>query len=389
MTNKISTSERQTAGSYPRRAFLARAASSAVALSTAGTLLSACGSSKSSSSGKVGGSLSMLAWDGYRGKGVSDTWLSQNHVSVKEGLLTANEEILTKLMGGGIGKLSLTTPDAAYVPQLVAADVLEPIDLSRLPNLEHLIPVIDKTARKSNEFNGKLYAIPYLWGFDGMIYNTKLVKSAPKSWNDVLDPKFKGKVLMLTGAFPNFEIWPRMLGYNKQTLTKAQLEHVTNFLIELKNKHVRIVTGDQSQMASLLSSGECLVTGSGCWVGLPSLAPEGGDEIAFTMPPEGGGSTWIDCWAIPKNAPNIDTVYAYLNEMMSPTVQAKQADLLGMGTSNALAAKQVSKANQTRYDYSNAQVGSELAPLFQFPEEGKGYTTSEEWNEAWNKVQAA
>ena len=65
------------------------------------------------------------------------------------------------------------------------------------------------------------------------------------------------------------------------------------------------------------------------------------------------------------------------------------ADTLGMATSNAVAATKVSKENQERYDYASAEIGTELAPLFQFPEEGKGYTTSEDWNDAWNRVQAA
>ena len=194
---------------------------------------------------------------------------------------------------------------------------------------------------------------------------------------------------MISGAFPNFEIWPRVLGFDPATLTQDQLDQVIDFLIDLKKNQIRIVTGDQSQMAALLSDGDVLLTGSGCWVGLPSIAPEGGDELAFTMPPEGGGTTWIDTWAIPKDAPNLDTVYAYLNEMMSAPVQTKQADTLGMATSNAVAAKQVTKENQERYDYADAQIGTELAPLFRFPEEGKGYTTSEDWNEAWNRIQAA
>jgi spermidine/putrescine transport system substrate-binding protein len=382
----------------PRREFLTKAAGTALAASSAGALLAACGSDSSSSSSSgtgtgtaasVGGTVTLLDWEGYRGKGVSDAWLAQNGVTISENLLTANEEVLTKLKAGGLGSIDLVSPNVAYIPQLVAADVLQPIDEERVPNLKQVIPAISESARESAEIDGQLYAVPYMWGFDGMVYNAAKISSPPTAWKDVLDPKYSGKVLMISGAFPNFEIWPRVLGFETATLTPDQLAEVESFLIDLKKEQVRVVTGDQANMADLLARGDVWLTGSGCWVGLPSIGPEGQDELAFTMPPEGGGTTWIDTWAIPKDAPNLDAAYAFLNEMMSAPIQAKQADTLGMATSNAKATKIVSKENQERYEYDSGEIGSELAPLFRFPEEGKGYTTSEEWNEAWNRIQAA
>jgi spermidine/putrescine transport system substrate-binding protein len=373
----------------PRRQFLTRTGGTLIASTAAASWLAACGSSSSDSdSGSgVGGTLAMLSWEGYQGKGVVDGWLKRNDVSIRENLLASNEEVLTKLKAGGIGNISLATPNVAYVPQLVAADCLQPIDVERIPNLKKVLPVIDETARQSSEIDGELYAIPYMWGFDGMVYNATKV-DAPTSWKDVLEPRFKGKVLMISGAFPNFEIWPRVLGFDPATLTQEQLDEVVDFLIDLKKTQVRTVTGDMSDMADLLARGDVWVTGSGCWVGLPSIAPEG-DEVAFTIPPEGGGTTWIDTWAIPKDAPNLDTVYAYLNHMMSTPVQTKQADSLGMATSNEESAKLVSAANREQYGYKASEIGTEQAPLFRFPEQGKGYTTSEDWNEAWNRIQAA
>jgi spermidine/putrescine transport system substrate-binding protein len=373
-----------------RRQFLMGTGATVLATSTAGSLLAACGSSNSGDSesgGGVGGTLTMLSWEGYRGKGVVDGWLKRNDVSIRENLLASNEEVLTKLKAGGLGNISLATPNVAYVPQLVAADTLQPIDVERIPNLKKLLPAIDQTARESSEIDGELYAVPYMWGFDGLVYNASKI-DAPTSWKDVLEPRFKGKVLMISGAFPNFEIWPRVLGYDPAKLTQDQLDKVVDFLIDLKKTQVRTVTGDQADMADLLARGDVWLTGSGCWVGLPSIAPEG-DKVAFTIPKGGGGTTWIDTWVIPKDAPNIDTVYAYLDQMMSTAVQVKQADTLGMATSNAQAAKLVSAANREQYGYKASEIGTEQAPLFRFPEQGEGYTTSEDWNEAWNRIQAA
>jgi len=371
-----------------RRDFLVRAGGTVIAASAFGSLLAACGSSSSDSGGGVGGGLTMLSWEGYQGKGVVDPWFKKNDVQVTENLLSSNEEVLTKLKAGGLGTIDLASPNVAYVPQLVSADLLQPIDVERIPNLKKMLPVIDETARQSSEIHGELYAVPFMWGFDGMVYNASQISSAPTDWMDVMDPKYQGKVLMMSGAFPNFEIWPRVLGFDPATLTQDQLDQVTDFLIELKTTQVRTVSSDMADMADLMARGDTWISGSGIWVGLPSIAPKG-DKVAFTMPAKGGGTTWIDTWVIPKDAPNLDTTYAYINEMLSTPVQTEMADALGMGTTNAASAKQVSAANRKQYGYKASEIGTDIAPLFRFPEEGKGYTTSEDWNEAWNRVQAA
>jgi len=355
--------------------------------SGAGSFLAACGSKSGNGGGggAAGGIVTVLAWQGYQGKGVIDAWRKQAGIQIRENPLTTNEEVLSRLKAGMLGKVDLASPNVAYVPQLIDAGLLQPIDYSRLPSM-NLLPALDKTARAQTEVNGAVYAVPYMWGNDGMVYNAAAIPKAPQSWMDVFDPKYKNKVMMITGPFPNFEIWPRLIGYEPSTLTHDQLDKTVEFLINLKRTQVRTIVGDQADMADLLARGDVWVTGSGCWVGLPSIAPQG-DPLAFTIPEKGGGTTWIDTWVIPKDAPNLDATYKLLDHLMSAEVQAKQADTMMMATSNADAVKMVSKQNRATYGYN--EIGSEKAPLFAFPPKGGDYTTPEDWNLAWERINAA
>jgi hypothetical protein len=50
----------------------------------------------------------------------------------------------------------------------------------------------------------------------------------------------------------------------------------------------------------------------------------------------------------------------------------------------------VSAENRELYsDYDPAAMGGPMTPLFRFPPEGQGYTTYQDWIDAWEQIQAA
>ncbi len=62
--------------------------------------------------------------------------------------------------------------------------LLEPVDLSRLPNAVDIHPKFF--------IEGK--GIGFLTYCTGIVYNTSLVKSPPTTWQELWDPKYKGKI---------------------------------------------------------------------------------------------------------------------------------------------------------------------------------------------------
>lgn len=369
-----------------RRGFL-RATGVLAGAGVLGGVLSACGGGGSDPSGTVGGELTLLAWDGYQAEQAVAPFLKEKDVSLTLNPLGSNDEILTKLKAGGLGHIDLATPNVGYVPQLVAAGLLQPIDFSRIPNAAKLIPSIAKTASQSTEVAGQTYALPYFWGLDGMVYNATKISSPPTSWRDVLNPEYKGKVLMIAGANANFEVWPRVLGYAPATLTADQLQDTVDFLIELKKTQVRAIVSDPANAADILARGDAWIVASGTFIGLPDNAPKG-DELAYVLPAE-GGATWIDSWVIPKDAPNLTTAYAYLDQVIGKNVQVALGDEFLEGTVNSEAVPAMSSANQKLFQYSSGTVGSSAAPLFQIPSGEDGVVSYADLVAAWAQVEAA
>jgi spermidine/putrescine-binding protein len=366
-----------------RRQFLTRGAAAVAGASLASGGLAA---RATASTGNIGGNLNLLAWQGYEGNGFVNAWRNANHISIHETPISSNDQILTGLRAGGIGRYSLVTPNVAYAQLLHAAGLIQPIDYSRLSNTAKLLAGVVRTAHPTAEIGGKMYAVPYFWGYDGLMYNASKIPK-PKSWMDVLKPEYKGKVVMMAGVNPNWEIWPRVLGYDLARLTKPQLANVVKFLIHLKKTQCRALLPDGPSVADAMARGDVWICCSGVFTGTPEQAPKGDKLVAF-LPPDGGAS-WIDSWQIPQQAPNLATAYAYINHMISVSVQTKMGDKFVEATVNRKAVSGMSKSNAALFDYKAAAIGTKRAPLFQFSLGGGRVSGYEDWQLAWEQVQSA
>src|SRR5262249_59993633 len=122
---------------------------------------------------------------------------AENGIGVASTSTSPKEEIITKVQAGGAGQVDFITIYYGHVTILVAADLLEPIDESRLPAIRDIFPEflnVDPIRR-----NGTLYAVPFTWGTLSMIYDPAAIER-PKSWKDALKDEYKGKVAMVDDA---------------------------------------------------------------------------------------------------------------------------------------------------------------------------------------------
>jgi len=79
--------------------------------------------------------VSLFGWQGYdEGLRVGD-FLAKNDIEVNFTPIGNNDEIVTRLASGGVGQMDLVTPYMGYVPLMVAAELLDPVDEALVPNL--------------------------------------------------------------------------------------------------------------------------------------------------------------------------------------------------------------------------------------------------------------
>ena len=225
----------------------------------------------------------MFGWQDYdAGLRVGD-FLQREGIEVSFTPIGNNDEIISRLSAGGAGQVDIVTPYMGYIPFMVAAELLEPIDESLVPNLANVPEVF---RNDSNVIvNGTRYAVPFTWGSGPMAYDPAVIPTAPESWMDIFKPEYKGKVGMMDDPIGN-QMLAAIFATDAEVptlLTADQLDQATEFLIKLKKDAVRQLAVSWGELANALARSEVVITFSGGEF-LKKFAADAGKQIEFTYP---------------------------------------------------------------------------------------------------------
>jgi len=238
-----------------------------------------------------------------------------------------NEEMLAKLLAGGLGQYDLIVPSDYMVGIMIEEGLLEEIDHSLIPNLVH----IDKKYLDTPYDPGNRYSLPYLWGTTGIAYNTRYIKEPITSWNDLWNPAYARRVMLLDDSREVVGMALQALGYSANETSPEALREARQKLIELAP---RVIAYDNGIGKDLLVSEEVWIAHA--WNGDAALAMEENPYITYVLPKE-GGVTWQDNLAIPKGAPNKRAAHLFINFLYRPEISARLAREFPFGTPNVAA----------------------------------------------------
>jgi len=134
----------------------------------------------------------------------------------------------------------------------------------------------------------------------------------PKSYADLWDSRFKGRLVLLDDEREVMGMALQVLGYDRNTTDSNQLQQAEQKLIELKPN---ILKFDSDTPENSIINGEA-------WAGLvyngnASLAFASDPNVVYICPTEGCG-IWFDNLAIPKGAPHLDAALKFLNFVLDP-----------------------------------------------------------------------
>ena len=148
-----------------------------------------------------------MGWQGYETPIKSGTFLADNDIDFQPTFIASNEEIITKLQAGGIGKTDLITMYFGYLPLMAEGGLLEPIDSAR-DRAPSAIWSRNSPARTRSSTTASSMGMPWNWGSLPMMYDPAAVNGAAgHRWFDVMKPEYKGKVAMVDDPLGNLLIW--------------------------------------------------------------------------------------------------------------------------------------------------------------------------------------
>jgi spermidine/putrescine-binding protein len=335
------------------------------------------------------GAVSIFGWQDYdAGLRVGD-FLTREGIEIAYTPIGNNDEIISRLSAGGAGQIDIVTPYMGYIPFMVAADLLEPVDESKVPNLAKVPEVF---RNDSNVIvNGKRYAVPFTWGSGPMAYDPAVISTAPESWMDIFKPEYKGKVGMMDDPIGN-QMLAAILATDAEVptlLTPEQLEQATEFLIKLKKEQVRQLAVSWGELANALARSEVVITFSGGEF-LKKFAGDAGKKIEFTYPKE-GTFAWLDSYCFAKGAPNLDAAHKCANQVLDVDGQVAFGEKTFQAIVIPEAVDKLQPATRSLYPYDNLAEFEQKAKFFPMPPlqpDGK-HASYSDWQAAYQKFKAA
>jgi len=333
--------------------------------------------------------MTWMGWQGYETPILAGTFLADNDIDFQPTFIASNEEIITKLQAGGVGRTDLITMYFGYLPLMAEGELLEPIDPSQIAQFGDLIPQF--TSQEAIRYKGELYGVPWNWGSLPLMYDPSVVTAPPESWLDIMKDEHKGKVAMVDDPLGNLLIWGTVVtGKPMGTiLTKAEMVQVIDKLIEIKTNHARAFFPAYGDMADAFARNEVTVSAIG-WEAVAVWAKGKGKEIAYTIPKEGTGM-FMDCLCIPKDAPHPDLSYKMINHIVSVEPQTIFATEQSAGITNLKAVPSLPAELADTYDYSDIDGFMQKARLQPVPPtEAEGDTaTYDDFLTEYARLQAA
>ena len=135
------------------------------------------------------GALSIVAWAGYVERGETDKafdWVTkfEANTGCKVTVKTANtSDEMVALMNEGGFDLVTASGDASL--RLIAGGRVQPINTDLIPSWKD----VDDRLKSApwHTVDGVHYGVPYMWGPNVLMYNTKVFPEAPTSWNVVFE----------------------------------------------------------------------------------------------------------------------------------------------------------------------------------------------------------
>lgn len=264
--------------------------------------------------------------------------------------------------------------------------MLEKYDLSQMPNYtQNVSPYISSLFER---YGWTDYAVCYMWGSVGLLYNPEEVKEEDvRTWEILWNPDYKNVttckdtsrdayVIGLLKVYAD-ELRANRAAYDSGEISGDELQSRTHEIVNrVDDDSIAKVEAALKEMKNNIYGFEVdsgkgdIVTGkinanvawSGDAVYAMDLAQEEDDKYLNFVVPDEGSTVWFDGWVMPKGA-NTALAQDFINFMCDPKIAAMNVDFIGY--TSAIAGDEIFDLMLDWYDDEDGEIDYDLTYFFE------------------------
>ena len=322
-----------------------------------------------------------LTWENLAYDKYVQAFTKQTGIEIQKGFIGSDDEQFAKIRAGGADDWDLITPGLDKVELYVASGLLQPLDLSAIPNAAKRYDPFMKTSLGKKD--GDVYGIPFYWGINPIVYRADLVDEVP-DWSTLFESKkYAGRLATRDYALEGIVTAAMYLGIPRDHLFKLddkELAECKKACIAQK-KLLRTYWNSIADLTNLFAAGEVVCAFS--WVPPYYDLRAKGLDMGMAKPKE-GVIGWCDTLAVPRSvdADHYEAAHKMIDFVLGPDYGYKLALGGPYAQSTSAARDLLTDEEQERIFIKDLSVMDSFVWKENPPNYGK-------WVRIWNEVKAS
>ena len=267
-------------------------------------------------------------------------------VEVNYSTYSSNESMYAKLSSGSV-HYDVVVPSDYMIERMIAEDMLAPLNYDNMPHIGSIHPDFFGPDAVYDYYDpDNLYAVPYMYGMIGIIYNTTMVEADDPSlgsWNLMWDERHQGNILQFNNSRDAFGTAQYFLGLDVNSADEAEWRQA---LEKLKEQKPVLQGYVMDEIFNKMENGSAAI--AAYYAGDFLAMYENNEDLEFFYPAE-GTNLYVDAMCIPKTSENKEIAERYIDFMLTEAPAVANAEYTYYASPNT-----VVRENEEYIEYMNS-----------------------------------
>ena len=264
-------------------------------------------------------------------------------VQVNYSTYSSNESMYAKLSSGSVN-YDVVVPSDYMIERMIAEDMLAELNYENIPHIGNIHPdFFGEDARYDYYDPDNKYAVPYMYGMIGIIYNKTMVDEADiGSWDLMWNEKYRGNILQFNNSRDAFGTAQYFKGLDVNSDNRAEWAEA---LALLKDQKPILQGYVMDEIFNKMENGSAAI--AAYYAGDFLSMHENNGDLEFFYPSE-GTNLYVDARCVPRSSQNKEIAERYIDFMLRETPAVANAEYTYYASPNTAV-----RENQDYIDYMN------------------------------------